>query len=104
MLAHTDQRLSFVLTAAPEVQIANVKAIEMVSRPNEPRIAFEHRSSTPDKSFVWSATIAGWLHLIELIQPFCDGQVGHQYLTEDKNDALLVELSSGEQDVPIVAR
>jgi hypothetical protein len=41
---------------------------------------------TAGKSFVWSTT-KGWLYLADLIQPLADGAAGHQYLTEEKDDA-----------------
>jgi hypothetical protein len=60
--------------------------------------------ATVGKSFVWSATVEGWLYLAELIQPLADGVAGHQYLTEDDDDVAVVELSSGERDVLTASR
>jgi hypothetical protein len=37
--------------------------------------------------------------VVELIQPLCDGGVGHHYLAEDKDDVALIELSVGEEEV-----
>lgn len=53
---------------------------------------------------MWSATTEGWLYLGDLIQSFCDGGVGHHYLTEDEDDVALIELSYGEQDVLRIAK
>jgi hypothetical protein len=92
------------LTAEPEVRIENLRAIEMVHRPDGPRVALRHRDNSGAKSFVWSATAEGWLYLADLIQSLCDGGVGHHYLTEDKDDVAIIELSSGEQDVLSVAK
>jgi hypothetical protein len=91
------------LTAEPEVRIANLKDIEMIRRPDGPRVALRYRDGEAD-SLVWSATEEGWLYLADLIQSLCDGGIGHHYLTEDKDDVALIELSSGEEDVLSVAR
>lgn len=92
------------LTSEPGVQIANLQGIEMVCRTDGPRVTLQYHGDETVKSFVWSATTAGWLYLADLIQSLCDGGVGHHYLTEDKDDVALIELSSGEQDVLNVAR
>jgi hypothetical protein len=85
------------LTAEPEVRFTNVEAIEMVCRPDGPRVTLRHSDDTAERAFVWSATANGWLYLADLIQPLADGGAGHQYLTEDKDDVSLIELSSGER-------
>ena len=90
---------AFVLTAAPEVEITNLQTVEMTCRTGKPRITFTNDDEAEGKSFVWSATPDGWRYLVDLIQPLCDSKVGHQYLTEDKDDAAVIELSFGEQDV-----
>jgi hypothetical protein len=95
---------SRTLTAEPEVQITNVETIELVSRPDGSRVTLRQSGSTAERSFVWSATPEGWLYLADLIQPLVEGGTGHQYLTEDKDDVALIELSSGEQDVLSAAR
>jgi hypothetical protein len=95
---------SRTLTTEPEVRFTNVEMIEMVRRPDGPRVTLRHSDDTAEKSFVWSATAVGWLYLADLIQPLVDGGVGHQYLTDAKDDVALIELSSGEQDVLSVAK
>ena len=99
-LAHDDP--SRTLTAEQGVRFTNVEAIEMICRPDGPRVTL--RNGTHERAFVWSATADGWLYLADLIQPLADGRAGHQYLTEDKDDVALIELSSGEQDVLNAAR
>ena len=76
----------------------------MVRRPSGPRATLTHSDGSAEKAFVWSATADGWLYLVDLIQPLVDGKAGHQYLTEGKEDAALIEISSGEQDVIRAAR
>jgi hypothetical protein len=92
-----------MLTGEPGVTFANVAAIEMVVRPDGPRILLE-RSDGNSSSFVWSATRDGWLYLADLIQPLCEGGSGHHYLSENKDDAALIELSVGEDEVLRAAR
>jgi hypothetical protein len=50
-------------------------------------------------AFVWSATDDVWRRNSELLDPFVDGQSGHQYLTSEGVDDALVEISFGEPDV-----
>jgi len=92
------------LTPSPDVRVLNVAAIEMVCVADGPRIALRSCDTGGDHSFVWSATVEGWLYLADLVQPLCDGVAGHQYLTEHPDDAALIELSSGEPDVLRVAQ
>jgi hypothetical protein len=93
-----------VLTTEPRVQIANVDIIEMTSRPDGPMVALRRTDNGSEKSFIWSATVDGWLYQADLIQSFCDGGSGHHYLTDDKDDVATVEVSFGEQDVLDAAR
>ena len=92
------------LTPSPEVCVLNVASIEMVCVADGPRIALRSRDTGGERSFVWSATVEGWLHLTDLVQPLSDGVAGHQYLTEHPDDAALIELSFGEPDVLRVAQ
>ena len=92
------------LTPSPEVRVLDVASIEMVCVADGPRIALRSGDTGGDPSFVWSATVEGWLYLADLVQPLSDGVPGHQYLTEHPDDAALIELSSGEPDVLSVAQ
>jgi hypothetical protein len=93
-----------MLTAEPDVRFTNVEEIAMVCRHDGPRVTLRYRDGRTERAFVWSATANGWLYLVDLMQPLVDGGTGHQYLTEDKDDVALIELSSGEQDVLSAAR
>jgi hypothetical protein len=95
---------SRTLTAEPEVRFKNLESIEMVCRPDGPRVTLRYRDDATKRAFVWSATPDGWLYLAELIQPLCDGGIGHHYLAEDKDDVALIELSVGEEEVIRAAR
>jgi len=90
------------LAAEPEVRLANIHGLEMIRRSTGPRVSLSRRRDEADADFVWAATADGWLYLADLIQSFCDGGSGHHYLTENTDDAALIELSFGEDDVPDV--
>jgi hypothetical protein len=92
------------LTASPYVRVINIAVIEMICLADGPRIAVRKHDTGADDSFLWSATEEGWLYLADLVQPLCDGVAGHQYLTERKDDAAVIELSSGEPEVLRVAQ
>ncbi len=74
----------------------------MTTRSAEPRVALKHRNGSA-KSFIWSATRDGWLYLADLTQPLCTDGTGHHYLTDDKGDDALIELSFGEHDPQKIA-
>lgn len=89
---------SHILTIDPKARIHNIDAIEMTCRSDGPKVAIRNPDDN-EKQFAWSATPQGWLYQADLIQPFCDGGSGHQYLTDDEDDVALIEVSFGEQDV-----
>lgn len=94
-----------MLTTEPKMRFTNLTALKLVNRTNGLRVMLRRDDDTTSgKSFVWSATVEGWLYLAELIQPLADGVAGHQYLTEDEDDVAVVELSSGERDVLTASR
>lgn len=86
------------------MRFTNIEALEMVRRRDGARVTLRYNGGAAKGAFVWSATRDGWLYLADLIQPLADGGAGHQYLTEDKDDVALIELSCGEQDVLSAAR
>ena len=49
-------------------------------------------------SFNWHGSATYWHHVVGLLEPLCDGQTGHQYLT-DADDPAIVVLSFGEPEV-----
>jgi hypothetical protein len=86
------------LTAESEVRMASPQALQMVRLKDGPRVTLK-RPDGDAGGFVWAATADGWRHLADLVQPLCGGGAGHQYLTEDVDDAALIELSFEEPDV-----
>ena len=91
-----------VLTADPRVFVAHVDCLEMINRSTGPRVALKRRDADDQVSFVWSATKEGWLYLADLTYPLCAGGNGHHYLTDDKEDDAVIELSFGEYDAQII--
>lgn len=91
------------LTSDSRVDVAHLDEIEMTTRSAGPPVSLK-RGSGGKTVFVWSATSEGWLHLAELTQAFCVGEKGHHYLTDDKRDDALIELSFGEHDAQKIAR
>lgn len=49
--------------------------------------------------FSWTCAAAEWGRLAGLLEPFLQGRTGHRYLTSDRVEDALVEVSYGEHDV-----
>ncbi len=79
--------------------MANVDAITMVRRSAGPAVSLLNSRGSGQQSFVWSATEDGWLHSRDLVQALREAGSGHQYMTDDKDDVALIELSLGEPDL-----
>jgi hypothetical protein len=90
-----------VFTSEPEICLENIGEITLVRRSSGPLVLIRELGTHADsrQSFEWSATDDGWLHLRDLVQALCEHGAGHQYLTDDKDDVALIELSFGEQGV-----
>lgn len=95
---------SKILTSDPNVYVAHLDDLEMTSRSSGPQITLKRRNNDDKASFVWSATREGWLHLAALTEPLCTEGTGHHYLTDEKDDDALIELSFGEHDAQKIAR
>jgi hypothetical protein len=59
-----------LLTAKPEVRVANVHVITMIRRPVGPPVSLRKGADDGQESFVWSATEDGCLHSRDLVQGF----------------------------------
>jgi hypothetical protein len=94
-----------LLTSDPNVYVAHLDDLEMTSRSSGPQVTLKrHTDGDKTSSFVWSATREGWLYLADLTQPLCTEGTGHHYLTDEKDDDALIELSFGEHDAQKIAR
>jgi hypothetical protein len=93
MALHAARR---VLTEEPEVRLNNVGSIVMTHTVDGPRLTLKRGGTNEMPAFLWAGTSEGWLYLADLIEPFCEGQSGHHYLTEAQTDDAVIELSLGE--------
>src|ERR1700733_1280960 len=64
---------SRTLTAEPKMRFTSLTALKLVNRTSGLPVMLRRDDATVGKSFVWSATVEGWLYLAELIQPLADG-------------------------------
>jgi hypothetical protein len=55
-----------------------------------------HLVRGPDGGFTWSCTTDEWHTASLMLEPFTDGQAGHQYLTSEVDDDAIIEISYGE--------
>jgi hypothetical protein len=75
------------------VRLRNVSHLELrlVEKPPVKRLTIIE----PDK-LVWRSTREEWTTAAELLRPLAEGAHGHQYLTEERYDDVLIEISFGE--------
>jgi hypothetical protein len=55
-----------------------------------------HLVRATDGCFTWSCTVDEWHTASLMLEPFADGQVGHQYMTSEIDDDAIIEISYGE--------
>lgn len=85
-----------VLESSPLVELRMLERLEM--RLTQEATTKRLAAITP-RQLVWTCTRAQWVEVVELLEPFVAGQSGHQYLTSERDDDVLVEVSLGEPDV-----
>lgn len=81
----------------PRIELANVTALTLALREAGPDVELKRVDGDDSPSFLWTATEDGWQRLAGLMEPLSSGQTGHQYLTRERVDDALVEVSLGEQ-------
>jgi hypothetical protein len=83
-----------ILTDRPEVSIRDQVTLELVlaGAKQEKRLVRVHE----EKRLRWMCTADEWLTNALLLDPFLRGRSGHQYLTNEGIDDVLVEVSFGE--------
>jgi hypothetical protein len=88
-----EARSPYVLTDRSEVSIPNISLVlqRAVSRPTQNLIRQAHGDR-----FIWVCTDEEWETNALMLDPFIAGRSGHQYLTSERRDDALVELSFGE--------
>jgi hypothetical protein len=98
LLRRVSARDQVDLLSIPGVASATVESCVLRATPNVrgPRVRTTG-SSGPRHSFAWSQTTDGWFESSELVQGLMDhGRSGHQYLTSETRDDVLVELTFQE--------
>jgi hypothetical protein len=88
------------LVAMPEVSIQGVRVLNLEQVAEQPDIALQCTSrASQGAEFRWVQDSLCWSHAAMLLEPFLSGKTGHQYLTQEGQDAALVEISFGEPNV-----
>ena len=87
---------SAVLQSSEVVELTTLERLEMrLARDT----AQKRLKAISPKQLVWSCTTAEWREIVELLKPLAEGQSGHQYLTSEQDDDVLIEVSLGESRV-----
>ena len=98
-IASSGERMQ--LPREPRVRIRGIGSLYLSRRSSGREIELHKIPSTVPVSFDWSATESGWRHQEDLMAPFCEGKIGHQYLTPGNiNDDAEIEVSFGEHHWP----
>jgi hypothetical protein len=79
------------------IELPQVAALTLERRESGPDVELRRIDGKDSPSFVWTATEDGWLRLAGLMEPLASGQTGHQYLTRERIDDALIEVSLGER-------
>jgi len=77
----------------PSVSLEHVSRIDLRVVLTPPGKHFRRAGAA---AFTWEATTGEWATLADLVQPFLQGEAGHQYLTSEVADDALVTISFGE--------
>jgi len=75
------------------VRLRNVSELELRVSEN-PQV--KHVALIAPGALVWTCTSEEWMTCAALLDPLADGKRGHQYLTEERFDDFLIEVSYGE--------
>lgn len=84
------------LSVEPHMRASNMSSLRLITRASGREIELKRVSDKPAPSFTIYGTRSGWQYVAELIDPFCNGQSGHQYFADLAGDDALVEVSFGE--------
>lgn len=85
-----------ILENSPLVELRTLERLEMRLTPEA---TTKRLVAITPRQLVWTCTRAEWAEVVELLEPFVAGQSGHQYLTSERDDDVLIEVSFGESDV-----
>jgi hypothetical protein len=82
------------LAQSPGVTLKGVASLKLRVVKEAPR---NHLLVLKGNALLWTASAEEWKEMTYLLDPFLVGETGHQYLTTDGVDDVLVEVSCGEQ-------
>jgi hypothetical protein len=88
-----------LVTRQPGVRIDGVEELRLIQESGVGPHAHLRRTGQSERGqrLDWLASPAGWSILAGLVDPFVRGQSGHQYLTSEAHDDVLIEVSFGEE-------
>lgn len=89
------ERVEFDLTADPKIELLSPVSLRLVC--SDKRSWRKLVATDRKDEFTWIATLDDWEIYAAFLEPFIKGEYGHQYLTDEVNDDLLVEVSFGER-------
>lgn len=92
----TEETASFVLTDDRRVRIQNIGSLKLSRVPDSAEVVLRRSNASHPPSFDWAASASAWELSAGLLEPFCAGEAGHQYLTREHIDDALIEVSFGE--------
>jgi hypothetical protein len=81
------------LAHSPVMALGGVSSLRLERVLESPRNHIRIQDGT---SLHWSASADEWVTMTSLLDPFLDRATGHQYLTNESDDDVLVEVSYGE--------
>ena len=81
------------LAQSPVVALEGVSSLRLDRVLESPR---NHVRIHDGTRLDWSASADEWVRMTEFLDPFLEGATGHQYLTVEGIDDVLVEVSHGE--------
>jgi hypothetical protein len=82
------------LSELPEVRLVNFDRLRLtLALPDAARELFRLDDGS---AFLWSCSQERWHTNAALLDPFLTGRRGHQYMTSEKIDDALIEVSFGE--------
>ena len=84
---------TLLLSAQPGIQISDLESLELTRADRRPA---RHVREDPKGHFIWSGTSEEWETAAQLMNPFVEGEHGHQYMTNEIGGSLEIEISFGE--------
>ncbi len=78
------------------LELKNVESLSLLSHSSGREIEIMRTTDSHPNSFTIFGTVGGWRDMAGMMEPFMEGQVGHQYFGDELGDDALLEVSFGE--------